>query len=439
MIPRYTRPEMGQIWSEENKYRQWLEVELASSEALAELGVVPQEAAKLLRAHAGFKAGRIEEIEREVRHDVIAFTTAIAESMAQAGHPEASRWFHYGLTSNDVVDTAQALQIRAASKLILKELNALAVVLRERGFEFKNTVAIGRTHGVHAEPITFGLKLALWYDEARRNAVRFEAASEELRVGKISGAVGSFGHIGPEAEARICEKLGLRAAPIASQVISRDRHAAWVSALGLIAGLLEKIALEVRHLQRTEVREAEEPFAAGQKGSSAMPHKRNPVVSEQICGLARVVRSNVQAAFENIALWHERDISHSSVERVILPDSSILTDYLLSKTHWLVKGLRVYPERMLRNLELTKGLVFSGQLLLDLAAAGMLREDAYRVVQTHAMQAWEKEGDFRAAVESDPQIRKLLAPAQIAESFSVSRQLKHVDAIFERVFGKSSL
>jgi adenylosuccinate lyase len=439
MIPRYTRPEMGQIWSEENKYRQWLEVELASSEALAGLGVVPQEAAKLLRAHAGFTAGRIEEIEREVRHDVIAFTTAIAESMAQAGHSEASRWFHYGLTSNDVVDTAQALQIRAASALILKELNALGDILRERAFEFKNTVAIGRTHGVHAEPITFGLKLALWYDEARRNAVRFEAASEELRVGKISGAVGSFGHIGPEAEARICEKLGLRAAPIASQVISRDRHAAWVSALGLIAGLLEKIALEVRHLQRTEVREAEEPFAAGQKGSSAMPHKRNPVVSEQICGLARVVRSNVQAAFENIALWHERDISHSSVERVILPDSSILTDYLLSKTHWLVKGLRVYPERMLRNLELTKGLVFSGQLLLDLAAAGMLREDAYRAVQTHAMQAWEQEGDFRAAVESDPQIRKLLAPAQIAETFSVSRQLKHVDAIFERVFGKSSL
>jgi adenylosuccinate lyase len=437
MIPRYTRPEMGQIWSEENKYRQWLEVELASSEALAELGVVPAESASLLRAHAGFKAGRIEEIEREVRHDVIAFTTAIAESMSQAGHSEASRWFHYGLTSNDVVDTAQALQIRAASQLILKELNGLADVLRERGFEFKNTVAIGRTHGVHAEPITFGLKLALWYDEARRNAVRFEAAAEELRVGKISGAVGSFGHIGPEAETRICAKLGLRPAPIASQVISRDRHAAWVSALALIAALLEKIALEIRHLQRTEVREAEEPFSAGQKGSSAMPHKRNPVVSEQICGLARVVRSNVQAAFEDVALWHERDISHSSVERVILPDSAILTDYLLSKTRWLVSGLGVYPDRMLRNLELTKGLVFSGQLLLDLAAAGMLREDAYRVVQAHAMQAWEQEGDFRAAVESDPQVRKLLSPAQIAESFSVSRQLRNVDAIFERVFGKS--
>jgi adenylosuccinate lyase len=437
MIPRYTRPEMGQIWSEENKYRQWLEVELAASEALAELGVVPAEAGKLLRAHAGFNPGRIEEIEREVRHDVIAFTTAIAESMAQAGHSEVSRWFHYGLTSNDVVDTAQALQILAASRLILKELNGLSDALRERAFEFKHTVAIGRTHGVHAEPITFGLKLALWYDEARRNAVRFEAAAEELRVGKISGAVGSFGHIGPEAETRICDKLGLRAAPIASQVISRDRHAAWVCALALIAALLEKIALEVRHLQRTEVREAEEPFSTGQKGSSAMPHKRNPVVSEQICGLARVVRSNAQAAFEDVALWHERDISHSSVERVILPDSSILTDYLLSKTRWLMSGLRIYPDRMLRNLELTKGLVFSGQLLLDLAAAGMLREDAYRVVQAHAMQAWEQEGDFRAAVENDPQIRKLLSPAQIAESFSVSRQLRNVDAIFERVFGKS--
>jgi adenylosuccinate lyase len=357
--------------------------------------------------------------------------------MAQVGHSEASRWFHYGLTSNDVVDTAQALQIRAASQLILKELNGLADVLRERAFQFKHTVAIGRTHGVHAEPITFGLKLALWYDEARRSAVRFESAAEDLRVGKVSGAVGSFGHIGPEAETRICAKLGLKAAAIASQVISRDRHAAWVSALALIAALLEKIALEVRHLQRTEVREAEEPFSTGQKGSSAMPHKRNPVVSEQICGLARVVRSNVQAAFENVALWHERDISHSSVERVILPDSSILTDYLLSKARWLVSGLRVYPDRMLRNLELTRGLVFSGQVLLDLAAAGMLREDAYRVVQGRAMQAWEQEGDFRAAIESDPQILKLLSPAQIAESFSVSRQLRNVDAIFERVFGKS--
>jgi adenylosuccinate lyase len=306
--------------------------------------------------------------------------------------------------------------------------------LKARAFEFKHTVQIGRTHGIHAEPITFGLKLALFYDEIRRNLTRFCAAAEDLRVGKISGAVGTFGHIGPEAEERICRRLGLRPAPIASQVISRDRHANYVSALALLAAALEKIALEIRHLQRTEVREAEEPFSAGQKGSSAMPHKRNPVTAEQICGLARVVRSNVQAAFENVALWHERDISHSSVERIILPDSTILVDYMLSKTEWLIAGLRVNPARMQKNLELTKGLVFSGQLLLDLTAAGMLREDAYRVVQIHATQAWDQDGDFRAAIEADSQIAKYLNKHQISESFSVSRQLGNVDQIFERVF-----
>src|SRR5215471_1402392 len=332
MIERYTRPEMGRIWSEENKYRQWLEVELATAEALAETGEVPPEAAELLRKHARFTVARIQEIEQEVRHDVIAFTTAVAESMAAAGHSEESRWLHYGLTSNDVVDTAQALMIRGASEVIAKGINSLSARLQARAFEFKNTVQIGRTHGIHAEPITFGLKLALFYDEIRRNLTRFCAAAEELRVGKISGAVGTFGHIGPEAEQRICQRLGLRPAPIASQVISRDRHANYVSTLALIAATLEKIALEIRHLQRTEVREAEEPFSAGQKGSSAMPHKRNPVTAEQICGLARVVRANVQPAFENVALWHERDISHSSVERVILADSAILTDYLLAKT-----------------------------------------------------------------------------------------------------------
>ena len=436
MIERYTRPAMGRIWSEDNKYRQWLAVELAASEALAESGEVPAEAAGLLRTHAGFELGRIQEIEATVKHDVIAFTTAVAERMAAAGHAESSRWFHYGLTSNDVVDTAQALLVKQASGLILKGVEDLASVLRQRAFEFKDTVQIGRTHGIHAEPITFGLKLALWYDEIERNRTRFQAAAEEMRVGKISGAVGTFGHIGPKAEGRICRRLGLEPALIASQVISRDRHANYVSTLALLAAALEKIALEVRHLQRTEVREAEEPFGAGQKGSSAMPHKRNPVTCEQICGLARVVRANTQAAFENIALWHERDISHSSVERVILPDTTILVDYMLEKTHWLMSGLVVHPERMRKNLDLTRGLVFSGQLLLDLAAAGMLREEAYKLVQGHAMWAWQNEGDFAAAIREEPRITALLSPAQIAKSFNVSRQLQNVDRIFERVFVK---
>jgi adenylosuccinate lyase len=434
MIARYTRPEMGRIWSEENKFRQWLEVELAAAEALAETGEVPQDAARLLREHADFTVERINEIEREVRHDVIAFTTNVAEAMATAGHAEASRWLHYGLTSNDVVDTAQALMAKQASALIRRGVTELAAALRERALEHKHTVQIGRTHGIQAEPITFGLKVALWFDELRRNQVRFDAAAEEMRVGKISGVVGTFGHVGPDAEERICERLGLKPAAIASQVISRDRHAAWVSALALLAATCEKVALEIRHLQRTEVREAEEPFAVGQKGSSAMPHKRNPVTCEQICGLARVVRANAQAAFEDIALWHERDISHSSVERVILPDSAILVDYLLARTTWLMRGLRVNEARMRKNLELTKGLIFSGQLLLDLAAAGMLREQAYSLVQRHAMRSWEDGGDFRGAIEADPEIRKLLAPEEVAAAFSVQRYLRHVDRIFERVF-----
>lgn len=434
MIARYTRPEMGAIWSDENKFRQWREVELAATASLADLGVVPADAADKLRRFSGFKVSRILDIEREVKHDVIAFTTAIAENMTAAGHAEASRWLHYGLTSNDVVDTAQSLQVQQASSILIGGVRGLQEALRRRAFEFKNTVQIGRTHGVHAEPITFGLKLALWFDEARRGEDRLRAATEDMRVGKISGAVGTFGHIGPEAEELICERLGLRAAPIASQVISRDRHAAYISTLAILAATCEKIALEIRHLQRTEVREAEEPFSAGQKGSSAMPHKRNPVTSEQICGLARVVRSNVQAAMENIALWHERDISHSSVERVILADSTILTDYLLAKTTWLVEGMCVYRERMQRNLEMTRGLVFSGQVLLDLAAAGMLREQAYKLVQSHAMRAWESDGDFRFAIQTDPEVTKLLTPEQIGASFSVERQLSNIGKIFARVF-----
>jgi adenylosuccinate lyase len=426
---------MGRIWSDRNRFQQWLEVELAAAEALAEMGIVPQEAARLLRAHAGFEPERVLEIEKEVRHDVIAFTTAVAESMTRAGHAEASRWLHYGLTSNDVVDTAQALLLQQAAALILADLEALRAVLKRRALEFRHTVQIGRTHGVHAEPIVFGLKFAIWYEEAGRDLARLRAAAEDLRVGKMSGAVGTFAHIGPDAEERICARLNLRPAAVTSQVIQRDRHAAFVAALALAAALCEKIALEVRHLQRTEVREAEEYFARGQKGSSAMPHKRNPVTSEQICGLARVVRSNAQAAFENVALWHERDISHSSVERVILPDSTILADYLLTKTTELVDRLMVYPERMRRNLEMTRGLVFSGQLLLDLASAGMMREDAYRIVQGHAMRAWEQEGDFRAAIDADPEIRAVLTPGRIAEAFSLERQLRNVDRIFERVFG----
>ncbi len=437
MIARYTRPEMGAVWSDQHKYECWLEVELAASEALAELGEVPKEAAAALREYAKFELERIGEIEREVRHDVIAFTTAVAERMKANGAGESSRWLHFGLTSNDVVDTAQALQIKDASAHIGAGLDGLSAALKRLALDHKHTVQMGRTHGVHAEPITFGLKAALWWDELERHRKRFAAAAEEIRVGKISGAVGTFAHIGPEAEEKICGRLGLRAAPVSSQVLSRDLHAHYIATLAGIASSLDKIALEIRHLQRTEVREAEEPFAVGQKGSSAMPHKRNPIVCEQICGLARVVRANAQAAFENVALWHERDISHSSVERVILPDSTILIDYLLAKTTWLISGLRVNVERMRRNVDQTKGLIFSGQLLLDLAAAGMLREDAYRLVQTQAMESWESEGDFRAAIEANPAVRKHLTPEQLSEIFSLDRQLRHVDAIFARVFPKA--
>lgn len=436
MISRYTRPEMGRIWSEQNKYDQWLSVELAASETLAELGHVPSEAVKALKAHAGFTVERIEAIERETRHDVIAFTTAVAERMAAAGEAGASRWFHFGMTSNDVVDTAQACQMKQAATLILASIDALLAALEKRAKEFQHAVQIGRTHGIHAEPITFGLKLALWYDELRRNRARFAQAAEEARMGKISGAVGTLAHLPMEAEERICHKLGLRAAPISSQVLSRDLHAAYIAALALVCATLEKIALEVRHLQRTEVREVMEPFAMGQKGSSAMPHKKNPIVCEQICGLARVVRSNLQAAFENIALWHERDISHSSVERVILPDSCILTDYLLAKTTWLVEGMRVFPARMKQNLESTKGLVFSGQVLLDLVGAGMLREQAYQLVQTQALACWESDGDFEATIRALPEIQAQVTVAQLDHAFAYERQLGNVDAIFARVFGR---
>lgn len=436
MIERYTRPEMGRIWSEENKYRQWLEVELAASEALAELGEVPAESAAALRAHADFSVERIQEIEAEVRHDVIAFTTAVAEKMADAGQAEHSRWLHFGLTSNDVVDTAQALLIKQASAPVAERLSELQATLEKRAWEFKDSVIVGRTHGVHAEPTTFGLKLANWYSEVSRHVKRFEDAREQIRVGKISGAVGTFAHISPHAEEKICERLGLEPAAISSQVLQRDRHAHYLSTLGLITATCEKIAVEVRHLQRSEVREAQEYFSKSQKGSSAMPHKKNPITSEQITGLARVVRSNVQAAYENIALWHERDISHSSVERVILPDSTTLTEYLLYKTNNLIEKLLVYPDRMKKNLSAGGGLIFSGQLLLELTSQGVLREKAYRMVQRNAMKAWEEDGDFRALVEADPEIRGALEDSHFDHAFSLENQLRHVDRIFERVFGK---
>ncbi|MEO6828217.1 MAG: adenylosuccinate lyase [Acidobacteriaceae bacterium] len=428
MIDRYTRPAMGRIWTEENKYRMWLQVETAASETLAEFGIVPAEAAKAIRERGAVDVARIQEIEAEVRHDVIAFTTAVAEKIG----PEA-RWLHYGLTSNDVVDTAQALQLKAASAILREDLLRILDVLKRRAIEFQHTPTVGRTHGVHAEPTTFGLKMLNWYAEMQRNLKRFDMAAEDMRVGKLSGAVGTFGHLKPEHEARICERLGLTAAPVATQVLQRDRHAFFVGALALITATLDKIAVEIRHLQRTEVREAEEYFSEKQKGSSAMPHKRNPITCEQISGLARVVRANQQAALENIALWHERDISHSSVERIILPDSTILTNYLLEKTTALIDRLVVHPKRMLRNLELTGGLIFSGQLLLDLAEAGMSREDAYRLVQSHAMRAWQQDLNFREEVANDPEIAKLLTPEKLARAFDLQRQLTNVDTIFARV------
>src|SRR6266702_3254413 len=432
MIARYTRPAMGRIWSDENKYRCWLIVETAASQALARFGLVPQSAADAIRDRGDFTVDRINAIEAEVRHDVIAFTTTVAEHIDD---PEASRWLHYGLTSTDVVDTAQALQLKEASAIIRTGIVALAEVLKRRALEFKHTPIIGRTHGIHAEPSTFGLKLLLWYSEVQRNLARFDAAAEDLRVGKLSGAVGTFGHLKPEHEEAICAELGLRPVEVATQVVQRDRHAAYVATLAVLASTLDKIATEIRHLQRTEVREAEEFFSEKQKGSSAMPHKRNPITTEQISGLARVVRGNAQAALENVALWHERDISHSSAERVILPDSTILIDYLLAKTENLIDRLLVYPARMKRNLESTGGLIFSGQLLLDLSEAGMLREDAYRLVQSHAMRAWKEDLIFRDEVAADPQITALLSPDKLARTFDYTRQLGNVDAIFTRVLG----
>jgi adenylosuccinate lyase len=436
LIERYTRPAMGGIWTDENKYRCWLQVESAASTVLAEDGVIPLAAAEAIAAKATVSAARVAEIEAEVKHDIIAFTTAVAESLKNQGLDAESRWLHYGLTSNDIVDSALALQVKDASALIREGITALLAVLKRRALEFKHTPTIGRTHGIHAEPTTFGLKLLNWYAEMERNLRRFDAAAEDMRVGKLSGAVGTFGHLKPEQEEKVCERLGLKPAPVATQVIQRDRHAAYIATLAIMGGTLDKIAVEVRHLQRTEVREAQEYFSEKQKGSSSMPHKKNPITSEQISGLARVLRGNAQAALEDIPLWHERDISHSSVERVIFPDSTILADYLLAKTTDLIDRLLVYPERMKKNLESTGGLIFSGQLLLDLAEAGMLREEAYRLVQSHAMHAWKEDLNFREEVTKEPAITKLLSAEKLAKTFDYTRQLGNVDAIFRRVLAE---
>lgn len=431
MIERYTLPEMGAIWTEENRYRKWLDVELAACHANAEAGLIPMEAVAVIRERAAFSVERIHELEKTTDHDVIAFTTNLAESIG----PE-SRWVHYGLTSSDVVDTANALLLCEAGDLIIARLQTLSDILRRRAFEFKDTPMIGRTHGVHAEPMTLGLVFALWYEEIRRDIDRMARARAGVSYGKISGAVGTFAHLDPEIEERVCFLLGLKPANISTQIIQRDRYAEFVAALAIIASSLEKFALQIRHWQRTEVREAHEYFKPGQKGSSAMPHKRNPILSERICGMARLVRGYAVAALENNALWHERDISHSSAERVLLPDATIAADYMLAKTASLIEKLVVRPERMLENLNATRGLVFSGQLLLELAAAGVAREEAYAWVQRNAMRSWDGGLDFRKLVSEDADISRVLSVERIDRAFDLRAQLKNVDRIFDRVFGK---
>jgi adenylosuccinate lyase len=433
LTDRYMRPEMGHIWSEQRKFETWLEVELATAEAEAEEGIIPVEAARELREKSKFSIERIDEIERQVKHDVIAFTEAVAENVG-----EAARFLHFGLTSYDVVDTALGLRLRESADLILSDIDALAEVLKKRAFEHKDTIMVGRTHGVHAEPMTFGMKLALWYAEMKRNRERVARAREQVAVGKLSGAVGTFAHLPLSIEEKVCAKLGLKPAAISTQVLQRDRHAEMLSALAIVASTLDKIAVEIRSLQRTEIREVEEFFSKKQKGSSAMPHKRNPVASEQISGLARVVRSNLQAALENIPLWNERDISHSSVERMILPSSFILTDHTLHRMTGIIDGLLVYPENMKKNLESMKGMVFSGQVLLELAKKGLSREEAYRIVQRSAMAVWEGKGDLKSLLAEDPDIQKWLSKDELEAPFDLDRQLKYVDTIYQRVFQSGS-
>jgi adenylosuccinate lyase len=430
MIDRYTLPEMGALWSEQTKFRKWLDVEIAVCEVHAEMGTIPRDALEQIKSRAKFSVERINEIEKTTDHDVIAFTTNLAESIG-----EASRFVHYGLTSSDVVDTANALLLRDACDILLPKIDALMAVLKQRAFEFKQTPQIGRTHGIHAEPTSFGLTFALWYDEMRRNRERLAKARETVAVGKISGAVGAFAHLDPIVEEKVCERLGLKAAPVSTQIIQRDNYAEYLCTLAIIASSLDKFALQIRHWQRTEVREAQEKFKQGQKGSSSMPHKRNPILSERICGMARVVRANSIVGLENVALWHERDISHSSAERVVLPDSSIATDYILAKMTSLVDGLVVYPARMLENLNATRGSVFSQQLLLALTQAGVSREQAYEWVQRNALQAWDEGQELKSLVSADKEISAHLNQEQIDRVFSLDTYLRNVGAIFQRVFG----
>jgi adenylosuccinate lyase len=428
MIERYTRPAMGKIWEDENKFRVWLEIETLACEAQAELGTVPKEAVTLIREKGNFNIARILEIEGEVKHDVIAFLTNVGEYVG----PE-SRFIHLGMTSSDVLDTALAVQMKQSADLLLNGLEDLKVILARRAKEFKYTAMIGRTHGIHAEPITFGLKLALWYAETVRNIERLHAARKTISVGKISGAVGTYQHLDPFVERYVSEKLGLQPAPVSTQILQRDRHAEFMNTLALCGCSLEKIATEIRHLQKTEVLEAEEYFSKGQKGSSAMPHKRNPIVCERIAGLARLLRSNALAAMENVALWHERDISHSSVERIIIPDSCIVLDFILADTAKIIDNLLVYPEHMTRNLNATRGLIFSQEVLLALTKKGMKREDAYRLVQEQAMKVWKEEKDFKTLLLGSEEVTKLLSPKELDELFDPKRSLKQVDYIFERV------
>ena len=430
MIQRYTHPEMGAIWSEQRRYETWLEVELAATDAMSDAGLVPPEAARELRAKARFEIARIEAIEQVTQHDVIAFTTAVAEHVGPA-----ARWLHFGLTSSDVVDTAQALQMREATELIVKGIAGLMDAVRTRAEEHRLTPMIGRTHGVHAEPMTFGLKLALWYAELQRDLDRMLRARDIISVGKVSGAVGTFAHLDPSIEASVCERLGLQPALVSSQVIQRDRHAELMTTLAITAASLEKFALEIRGLQKTEIGEVEEPFAKGQKGSSAMPHKRNPIGCEQITGLARLIRANAMAALENVALWHERDISHSSVERVILPDSFIALDHMLRRFTRIVRGMVVYPQRMLENLNRSRGVVFSGTVLLELARRGISREQAYEWVQRNAMRSFHEQKDFKTLLLEDPDLLTVLTPAEIDKAFDLHDQMRNIDVIFARVFG----
>jgi|UniRef100_A0A7V6A2A4 adenylosuccinate lyase len=430
MIPRYSREVMAHIWSEENKFASWLKVELAAMAALAEAGLIPAEVPERARGKAACDPERIFAIEKETHHDVAAFVDQVADCLGEDG-----RYFHFGLTSSDVLDTALALRLKESADLLLAGLDDLLAVLKDKAYAYKDQVMVGRTHGVHAEPITLGLKFALWYAEFQRQRQRLVAAKESVSVGKLSGAVGTFAHLPPAVEAGVCSRLGLTPAPIASQIIQRDRHAHYLTTLALIGASIEKVALEIRHLQRTEVREAEEAFGSRQKGSSAMPHKRNPVLTENLCGLARVLRGNSITALENVALWHERDISHSSAERVIIPDSNILLDFMIHRLKGVLKNLVVYPENMAANLESSRGLVFSQGLLLALVNKGLTRNAAYRLTQQAAMRVWEEGGTFKERVLADPEIGKQLSPDELQQLFDLKHHLRHVDELFQRVFG----